>query len=172
MQGYTVRPIRADEWERVRDLRVRAVADPVAAMAFVDTVEQTAAHGDAFWRGRAAGGAVDSATARQVVAEDASGTWVGSATGLREHLGDQDYEGREVPVDGCAVVGVYVAPEARGSGTLGALLDALGEWGGPLRLSVHTGNARAVRAYEKVGFTPVGEPYAGSLGPTQEMRRP
>lgn len=175
MHGITIRPIRSDEWERVRDLRVRAVHDPAAAMAFVDTAEQTASRTDAAWRDRATGASEDvgeTATARQFIAEDASGAWVGSVTGLLEHAGDDDYEGREVPLDGCAVVGVYVAPEARGGTVLGELLDALQGWAaGPLRLSVHTGNARAVRAYEKVGFTPVGAVYAGALGPTVEMRR-
>jgi len=52
---------------------------------------------------------------------------------------------------------VFVVPEARGRGLLGRLLDdvkrAAGAAGVPeLRLYVHPGNARAIRAYERLGF--------------------
>ncbi|SBN61706.1 Protein N-acetyltransferase, RimJ/RimL family [Curtobacterium sp. 9128] len=175
MQRFTVRPIHADEWEHVRELRLRAVHDPVAAMAFVDSAEHTASLPDTFWQDRAAGGsddAGDAATARQFIAEDESGTWIGSATGLLERVGDPDYEGRPIPRDGCSVVGVFVAPEARGGKVLAALFDAIASWAdGPLRLSVHTGNARARRGYEKAGFREVGTEFTGALGPTVEMRR-
>lgn len=176
MQGYTIRPVRADEWERVRELRLRAVHDPVASVAFTDTVEHAEALPDDFWRDRAAGGSADAgpdATARQFVAEDATGRWIGTTTALREHAGENDYEDRPVPHDGCSVVGVYLDPAHRGKGVLAALFDAVEAWAaGPLRLSVHTDNARAVRAYEKLGFHPVGTVYTGVLGPTVEMRRP
>ncbi|WIB60271.1 GNAT family protein [Curtobacterium sp. MCLR17_007] len=175
MAPITVRPIHADEWERVRELRLRAVQDPVAAMAFVDSVEHTTALPDMFWRDRAAGGsddAGDAATARQFITEDGSGTWIGTATGLRERAGDDDFEGRPVHVDGCAVVGVYVAPEHRGHGVVGALVDAIGAWAAaPVRLTVHARNARAIRGYEKAGFTVVGDEFPGTLGPTLDMRR-
>ncbi|OIH95579.1 hypothetical protein BIU90_02515 [Curtobacterium sp. MCBA15_001] len=42
MLDATVRPVRADEWARVRALRVEAVHDPAAAIAFVDSAERTA----------------------------------------------------------------------------------------------------------------------------------
>lgn len=177
MQRYTVRPIHADEWQRVRALRLAAVRDPAAAMAFVDSVERTESLPDAFWRERAAGGSTeagDDAAARQFVAEDESGAWVGSATGLRERAGSDDYEGRAIAVDGCSVVGVYVDPAHRGGAVVAALFDAVAGWSGgsaPLRLYVHRGNARAVRGYEKAGFTVVGAEFPGQLGPTVEMRR-
>jgi RimJ/RimL family protein N-acetyltransferase len=178
MQGTTVRPVRADEWRSVRALRLRMVADPAAAVAFADSLEHTTAQPDAFWTERTAGGSVDAgdgATVRQFVAEDGTGRWVGSATGLLERAGDADYEGRRVDTDGCVVVGVWVDPDHRGAGVLGALVDAVRDWsterGHPgLRLYVHAENARAVRAYEKVGFHATGPVFSGDLGPTREMR--
>jgi len=52
---------------------------------------------------------------------------------------------------------VFVVPAARGRGLLGRLLDdvkrAASAAGAPeLRLYVHPGNARAIRAYERLGF--------------------
>lgn len=175
MLDVTVRPVRAHEWEQVRALRVAAVHDPAAAIAFTDSAEHTASLPDDFWRERTAGGSVDAgdgAAVRQFVAEDTSGTWVGSATGLRERAGEQDYEGRTVPRDGCSVVGVFVTPEARGGAVLAALFDAIAGWAdAPLRLYVHADNGRAARGYEKAGFRPQDVAFTGALGPTREMRR-
>lgn len=176
MPQSTVRPIRPDEWHRVRALRLDAVHDPVAALAFADSVEHTTALPDAFWQERAAGASGDRATARQVVAEDEQGQWVGTATGLLGRAGSEDYEGRPVDVDGCAVVGVWIDPAHRGGTVLAELVQSLQEWStthdaGRLRLYVHSGNERARRAYEKIGFAVVGDEFRGALGPTLEMRR-
>ncbi|MEM8858822.1 MAG: GNAT family N-acetyltransferase [Chloroflexota bacterium] len=50
-------------------------------------------------------------------------------------------------------------PEKRGQGLMGKLLDAVvtemeRQGGLELRLYVHQGNKRAIRAYEKAGFKP------------------
>ncbi|MBE7162876.1 MAG: GNAT family N-acetyltransferase [Williamsia herbipolensis] len=180
MTAPTVRPIRADEWELVRDLRKRAVRDPAAAVAFVDSVARTDSLPDAFWQERAGGGSVDAgddARSRQFVAIDDRGRWIGSATGLLERAGDTDFDGRTVPEDGCLVVGVYLDPAHRGAGLLGRLFDAVQEWAvehgaTSLRLSVHRSNPRARRAYEKLGFEPTGASFTGAIGPEWELRRP
>jgi hypothetical protein len=39
----------------IRDLRIEAVGDPAASIAFLSTVEQERAHDEVFWRERAAG---------------------------------------------------------------------------------------------------------------------
>jgi ribosomal protein S18 acetylase RimI-like enzyme len=55
---------------------------------------------------------------------------------------------------------VFIVPEQRGRGVLGELvghvLDAASREGAPeLRLYVHPANARAIRAYQKLGFAPL-----------------
>ena len=53
----TVRRVGAEEWERLRVIRLRALTD--APMAFGSTLADEQARSDEFWRGRATGGAVD-----------------------------------------------------------------------------------------------------------------
>ena len=55
---------------------------------------------------------------------------------------------------------VFVVPEQRGRGLLRALVDhvraaATAEGAAEVRLYVHPSNARAIRAYEKLGFQPL-----------------
>jgi GNAT superfamily N-acetyltransferase len=55
---------------------------------------------------------------------------------------------------------VFVVPEQRGRGLLRALVDhvraaAAAEGAAEVRLYVHPSNARAIRAYEKLGFEPL-----------------
>jgi ribosomal protein S18 acetylase RimI-like enzyme len=57
---------------------------------------------------------------------------------------------------------VYLRPDHRGQGHLATLLDAVraaatGAGAAQLRLHVHPDNQRAIRAYERLGFTP--QPY-------------
>lgn len=54
---FTVRRVEADEWERVRDLRLRSLQDPVAALAFLDTFENASVQPDEFWQQRTANAA-------------------------------------------------------------------------------------------------------------------
>lgn len=170
----TVRAVHADEWREVRDLRLRALRDPVAALAFLDTHDEASARPDAFWQERttnASDAAGDDAGARQFVAVRDDGTWLGSVTALRERVGEEDYGGAIVDRDGYAIVGVYVDPAARGAGLLGRLFAAADAWvGGPGRLHVHVDNARARRAYEKLGFAQHGDVADTDHGRQIEMR--
>jgi GNAT superfamily N-acetyltransferase len=57
---------------------------------------------------------------------------------------------------------VYVTPAYRGGKVLAELVEAVGSWSRAagregLMLEVVTGNGRAVRAYEKLGFEDTGE---------------
>lgn len=65
--NHVIRSIRADEWPAVKELRLAALRDPVAHLAFLETYEQSAARPDSFWRERAAG-AAEGDGARQFVA--------------------------------------------------------------------------------------------------------
>ena len=111
-----IRRVETDDWERLRDVRLRALAsDPDA---FRETVEDARTFDD------------DAETV---------------------HL-----------------VGMWIAPDLRGSGVAPELVERIIEWSrshGRVRvvLSVERGNARAARLYEKCGFvepdTPPPLPY-------------
>jgi GNAT superfamily N-acetyltransferase len=60
------------------------------------------------------------------------------------------------------IFAVYVTPARRGGKVLAELLEAVAAWSrgcgrDQLMLEVVTGNGRAVRAYEKLGFEDTGE---------------
>ena len=169
-----VRRVRAGEWERVRDLRLDAVRDPAASIAFLHSYEAEAAHPDEFWVERTANSSGDDAVA-QFIAES-EGEWIGTVTVLRWAAGESDHHGREVIEPRGDVVGVYVRPGHRGSGLIDALLDAAAEWARALgdralTLDVHVDNARAQAAYRRAGFVETGLRFTGVIGPELEMRR-
>ncbi|MFI9254756.1 GNAT family N-acetyltransferase [Streptomyces sp. NPDC053069] len=158
---YVVRAIRPEEWAEVKQLRLDALRDPVAHLAFLDSYEEAAGRADAFWQDRAVGSGEGGTAARQFIAEAADGTWVGSATVLIEEAGTKDWAGCVVECRQGHVVGVYVRPEHRGNGLIKALFDAGVEWARErgaerVRLFVHEDNARAQSAYRKAGFVPSG----------------
>jgi RimJ/RimL family protein N-acetyltransferase len=172
--AISVRGVRADEWRELRDLRLRALRDPAAPVAFVRAYDDEAAEPDRFWIDRAAAGAAG-ATSYQVVAED-DGRLVGTVVGLVEHAGSLDWTGARVERDGVLLVGVYLAPEARGAGVLGSLVDEVLAWAAGLglthaRLQVHEDNARAEAAYRKLGFELTGATFAVAVGVEREMAR-
>ncbi|MER6570631.1 GNAT family N-acetyltransferase [Streptomyces sp. NPDC001093] len=158
---YVIRAIRPDDWPRVKQLRLEALRDPVAHLAFLETYEEGAAKADSFWQDRAVGSGEGSTAARQFIAEASDGTWAGSVTVLIEEAGTKDWAGLAVERRQGHVVGVYVRPEHRGNGLIKALLDAGVEWARErgserVRLLVHEDNDRAQSAYRKAGFVPSG----------------
>lgn len=74
---------------------------------------------------------------------------------------------------------VFLAPEARGRGLLARMVDEVRRAAGAasaaeLRLYVHPGNARAIRAYQRIGFAPLayqilGQPVARPAGPSAAL---
>ncbi|MFC8511067.1 GNAT family N-acetyltransferase [Streptomyces sp. NPDC057411] len=183
---YSIRVIRADEWEQVRELRLAALRDPVAAIAFLETYEDALGRPDSFWQDRARGGS-DSGpgVVRQFVAETADGRWVGTVTVLVERPTDEVRFGEAAKVDQTHLVGVYVRPEARGAGVIDALFRAAVEWSWTLpepaiarvRLYVHEDNARAAAFYRRFGFVATGTtvPMPGDSGKREleyELPRP
>ena len=138
-----VRPPRPDEWERWKELRLRALRD--APLAFLETIERAESHDDALWRSRVA---PSDARASAVAITDA-GEWVGQMVVLLD---------AEPPT----LVGVYVDPRHRGDGTAQRLLEALvgrarATGAATLRLQVSEGNDRARRFYERMGFVATGD---------------
>ncbi|SIT75178.1 GNAT family N-acetyltransferase [Microbacterium sp. RU33B] len=171
----SVRRVRLHEWREVRDLRIEAVGDPDASIAFLTTTAEELARGDAFWQARTAGAAMGESGAQFVAIVDDA--WVGSATVLLREPGSRDHLGQEVVVRRADVVGVYLSPAHRGRGILGELFAGAAEFAAgrgtdALTLDVHTENLRAQAAYRKLGFTPTGVTFTSVIGPELEMRRP
>lgn len=110
-------------------------------------------------------------TSRQFVAEAADGHWLGMATVLVERPGVETFFGDVPEVPQTHIVGVFVRPEARGTGLAEELFQAALGWSWSLteppvervRLFVHQDNARAEAMYGKVGFkrTGLSVPIAG-----------
>ncbi|MFI6423237.1 GNAT family N-acetyltransferase [Streptomyces sp. NPDC050842] len=162
---YSIRTIRADEWEKTREIRLTALQDPVAHLAFLDTYEAAVERPDSFWQERAEGGSESGAgNARQFVAEGPDGSWSGTISLLVERPADEVRFGEAAKVVQTHIVGVYVRPEARGAGVIDALFRAGVEWSWSLaepvervRLYVHEENARAAAFYRRFGFVATGD---------------
>jgi GNAT superfamily N-acetyltransferase len=160
-EKYTVRAIRPEEWRAMKELRLQALQDPVAHLAFLDVYEDAVARPDSYWQDRAAGAGEGATGARQFIAEGPDGGWVGTVTVLMEEAGTEDWAGFPVERRQGHVVGVYVRPEHRGCGLTEVLFDEALRWAWEVgaervRLIVHEDNGRAQRFYRRVGFVPSG----------------
>ncbi len=178
--NHVIRSIRADEWPAVKELRLTALRDPVAHLAFLETYEQSAARPDSFWQERAAG-AAEGDGARQFVA-------VGPGRGVGGYRGHAGREGR--------AAGLLRCRDRPGTGASGRCLRAgrtpgercdgrarrrrsgLGLEGGleRVRLFVHEKNGRAEAFYRRTGFVPTGGSVASQgnevLGSAFAIARP
>ena len=174
-----VRPILATEWRAVRDLRLAALQDEVAHLAFLETHADALARPESFWRERALGSSAEAgveATARQFVAVEEAGHFVGTAVAVLERVGDADVFGQEITRPAAQLVGVYVKPSHRGRGLIEELTQACSTWIGErgvstVRLFVHSGNRRARRVYERLGFTLTGVSVRAAQGCELEMEQ-
>lgn len=169
-----VRRVLASDGDRLRMLRLEALQDPAAGIAFLETHETAAARPKSFWEERAAAAALSTSTA-QFIAE-AGRAWVGTATVLVPEPGHADYFGRVREHGSALLVAVFVGPEHRGRGILDLLVEAAAEWAGSqgcdtLFLDVHQDNARAQAAYRRLGFTPTGGTIDGQNGRELEMSK-
>ena len=156
-----IRLVRPDEWAALKALRLRALgSDPDA---FGGRLEDAIEHDDDRWRKRAA---ADPAEAATFVAEEPDGALVGMAVGARI---------QERP-DAAGLFGMWVAPEARGQGIGGALVDAVAHWARSvgferIGLGVATANMGVVAFYERKGFAVLGEPVPMHEGSSLRMLR-
>jgi ribosomal protein S18 acetylase RimI-like enzyme len=138
--GLVIRVAEPEDWEAVRDIRLRMLREEPDAYA---SEYQTEARFEPdLWKQRLA-------TASSYLAFDDDQALVGIATGLKTEEGDT------------YVVGMYVAPEARGSGCAHQLLDAIADLairrhGKRLVLEVAESNIRATRSYRSYGFVETG----------------
>lgn len=156
-----VRPIRADEWPEVKELRLFSLKDPAAPIAFLETYEKASAEPDSFWQERARR-AAEGTVVHQFVAEGRDGTWSGTVTVLIEDPDGDNVFGGAIDRRQAHVVGVFVRPEYRGSGVIDALFETAVGWAwsvtdvARVRLFVHQDNARAESCYQRHGFVRSG----------------
>lgn len=169
-----VRRIHASDADSVRAIRLEALQDPAAGVAFLETYEHGAARPASFWTDRAVNGALSDHVG-QFIAE-ADGRWVGTVTVLVPMAGTLDYFGRP-HVDGRAqLVSVYVSSAHRGRGLLADLVERAAEWAraqgcADLVLDVHADNPRAQGAYRRLGFVATGETTQSANGTELAMVR-
>jgi ribosomal protein S18 acetylase RimI-like enzyme len=158
-----LRRVVLSDWPQVRALRLEALAD--TPIGYLERLEDAQDLPDEAWQARAARGA-EGGDSFQVLAWDGDRAVGNCVCFLR---------------DGAAwLAGVYVAPGYRGDGLLGELADRCAEWAREqgrtvLRLEVHEDNARAQRAYARLGFAATGERAPYELDPTRDelmMERP
>ena len=119
-----------DDWPAVKELRLAALRDPLAPLAFRETYEQMRAEPDEFWKDRTAGGA-EGGPHGHYVAEGPGGGWAGSVTVLVEEPGTEDFTGQCVERRQGHVVGVFVREEHRGTGVAEDLFRSALGWAGP-----------------------------------------
>jgi ribosomal protein S18 acetylase RimI-like enzyme len=161
--GFSIRTVRASDWQAFRDLRLRMLRD--TPIAYNETYAHAAALPESEWRERAGRGQEPGNISLVAVADD--GTWIGIMRGF--------VSARR----GAMLVGVYVDPAWRGGegGVADALLEGIVDWartrGDALVLEVHEDNPRAIAFYRRHGFEPTGnvtpynlEPYGDEI----EMR--
>ena len=161
----TVHRVTPADAGRMRALRLEMLAD--SPLAFLETLAQAAARSHDDYRRRIVQASSGDRLAQFVA--DPGGRLIGHAGGtvLPEEPG--------VTI----VFAVYITPERRGGGVLAELVDAVAHWsreaGRPdLMLEVVVGNDRAVRAYERLGFTDTGVRVPHPVIPTLtelQMRR-
>lgn len=153
---FTVRATREVDWRDMRELRLEMLRD--TPIAYGETVEHALGLSESEWRMRARRGENYGQTAMVAIA---NGRWVGIMGG---HIPD--------PATGPLLVGVYVAPNFRGSRSTvsDGLLDAIEAWasefGSTLRLEVHERNGRARAFYEKRGYALTGRSQIYALDPS------
>jgi predicted GNAT family acetyltransferase len=147
MGQVTVRRVRPEDAARVRALRLEMLAD--SPLAYLETIDQAAARPHAEVQARIASNATGPASG-QFLAE-AGHRLVGQAAAFAPP-----------GTYGITLIyAVYITPDWRGTGVLGQLVDAVAGWsresGRPhLELEVVVGNDRAVRAYQRLGFSDTG----------------
>lgn len=139
-----IRRVRPDEWQALRELRLRGLqTDPDA---FGGTLAESLTKPDSEWQARAA----STETVTFVAVTDAGFVGMGSVGPAPERPGI------------AAVYGMWVAPEARGQGVGGSLMDTLEGWAreagyGDIGLGVTMTNGPAIRLYTAKGYADIGE---------------
>lgn len=140
--AVSVERIRDDEWEVLRDIRLRSLLD--SPDAFGQRLDEAAATTPDDWVTTARSSAAGD---RRVwfFARDDAGTPIGVVQARRRSPAE------------CLLFSMWVAPEARRLGVGALLVDAVQEWGSTwgaerVVLWVLAANEAAMRFYERIGF--------------------
>jgi ribosomal protein S18 acetylase RimI-like enzyme len=156
-----VRRTQAADWQELRELRLRALAD--APDAFSGTLEQAVALPQEVWRQWAEGGPASA----DFLAHEG-----GVAVGMVGVFGEPNAPGR------MQLVAMWVDPRHRRRGIARALADQVVRWASERQareviLWVTDTNTAARMLYERVGFRPTGErePLPSNPALTQSLLR-
>ena len=139
-----IRRVRPEEWEALRALRLRGLeTDPDS---FGGTLAESLTKPDSEWQARAA----STETVTFIAEADAGFVGMGSVGPAPERPAV------------AAIYGMWVAPDARGQGIGGALMDALEGWARDagyrdIGLGVTMTNEAAIRLYTAKGYADIGE---------------
>ncbi len=133
--------LQAEEWSRLRALRLRALAD--APEAFGSTYEETAARPEDSWRHQVR------VLATFVAVSDAADVGMVRAVAMPDDPSTAE------------LLSMWVDPAARGHGVGEALVDAVLAWARAeghrrVMLDVKNGNASAIALYRRAGFERLG----------------
>jgi ribosomal protein S18 acetylase RimI-like enzyme len=144
LNGVAIVLATGEDWEQVRDVRLRALAD--APFAYGSSLKEEQDRPESFWRAR-----LESDSAATFLALDGNET-VGL---VRTVVAPDDAANAEL-------VSMWVAPQARGQGVGRQLVAAVIEWvrqhhAASVCLWVTETNTLARRLYESVGFVRSGE---------------
>lgn len=142
-----IRPAGVEEWERVRDLRLRALAE--APDAFGEQLANAGSADADHWR-RYVEGWPDSSDHAVLVAADDDGWW-GMAVADR----------RRGSPDRADLYGMWVDPARRGEGIGARLVEAVVDWArdrgvATMQLGVTETNPAAMALYRRAGFALTG----------------
>jgi ribosomal protein S18 acetylase RimI-like enzyme len=155
MANFSIEPAQPDHWKRFRAIRLRSLADSPDAFGTTLAEDEARPLGD--WRAR-----LENPEVAQFLAVDAAGNDIGIVVGA-------PYDGLETATAG--LFAMWVAPEARGAGVGGAMVDQVIAWARGagferLLLDVADQNAAAIALYESRGFLPNGN--ADTLPPPRD----
>ncbi|MCF6378900.1 GNAT family N-acetyltransferase [Nocardioides KLBMP 9356] len=140
MTSVEIVRVGPDEWETFRDVRLASLAE--APGAFGASYDDWVHAPESRWRSR-----LTDVPFTVVAMSDGRGVGVVSGAQADGHV---------------ELISMWVAPDDRGTGLAGRLIDAVAEWassgGHDTYLMVRDDNARALAAYEKAGFVDLGIP--------------
>src|SRR5512132_2335829 len=139
-----IRVVQDEEWERARDLRLRALAD--APEAFARSLEEEERLSESEWR--------------DFVSTSDSRVWFVEATDDDEFVG-MAFGFLDDPSKTAHLGGMWVEPGGRRSGIGKRLVESVVEWaraGGAIRIELEVNELTrpAVDLYQACGFAPTG----------------